>query len=105
MFGIELGAPFLLFAPRRVRLIGVLGLLTLQTLIALTGNYCFFNLLTVALCLLAVDDAVWPRIGRKAQQSPEVRGVAWPSWILVPVVDYCLGFERALALERHISRG
>ena len=31
----------------------------LQVLIALTGNYGFFNLLTLALCLLAMDDAVW----------------------------------------------
>ena len=30
------------------------------TLIALTGNYYFFNLLAAALCLLAVDDAVIP---------------------------------------------
>jgi hypothetical protein len=27
-----------------------------QGLIFLTGNYCFFNLLTVALCLLLLDD-------------------------------------------------
>jgi lipase maturation factor 1 len=86
MFAIELGAPFLLFAPRRLRLIGICGLLTLQTLIALTGNYCFFNLLTAALCLLAVDDSVWPRVGRRRVTSPEVRGAGWPSWILVPVV-------------------
>ena len=26
-------------------------------LIFLTGNYCFFNLLTIALCLLLLDDA------------------------------------------------
>jgi hypothetical protein len=29
----------------------------LQIIIALTGNYCFFNLLTIALCLLLIDDA------------------------------------------------
>src|SRR5262249_32980629 len=29
----------------------------LQIVIALTGNYCFFNLLTIALSLLLVDDA------------------------------------------------
>ena len=86
MFGIELGAPFLLFAPRRLRLIGVLGLLTLQVLIALTGNYCFFNLLTAALCLLAVDDAVWPRIGRRApvRKSAALAGLpgSWFRWWL-----------------------
>jgi lipase maturation factor 1 len=96
MFGIELGAPFLLFGPRRIRLIGVLSLLTLQTLIALTGNYCFFNLLTAALCLLSVDDAVWPPIRRKSHPRPEVRGVAWPSWILVPVVVVVLALSGPL---------
>jgi hypothetical protein len=85
MFGIELGAPFLLFGPRRIRLIGVVALLTLQTLIAATGNYCFFNLLTAALCLLAVDDTAWPRLGRKVRPGPELRGAGWPSWFLVPV--------------------
>jgi hypothetical protein len=30
----------------------------LQLVIALTGNYCFFNLLTLALCLLLIDDSV-----------------------------------------------
>jgi hypothetical protein len=29
---------------------------SLQIMIALTGNYCFFNLLTIALCLLLLDD-------------------------------------------------
>src|SRR4030095_8965351 len=32
--------------------------------IALTGNYCFFNLLTIALCLLLIDDAA---IGRSVE--------------------------------------
>ena len=88
MFSIELGAPFLLFAPRRLRLIGVAGLLTLQTLIALTGNYCFFNLLTAGLCLLAIDDAVWPKFGRKPSVPSEVRGAGWPSWALIPLVAF-----------------
>jgi lipase maturation factor 1 len=30
----------------------------LQLVIAFTGNYCFFNLLTIALCLLLIDDSV-----------------------------------------------
>ena len=33
-------------------------LIFLQLAIAITGNYCFFNLLTIALCLLLIDDAV-----------------------------------------------
>ena len=62
MFFVELGLPFLLFGPRRVRLFAVAGVAVLQLLIALTGNYGFFNLLTLALCLTCVDDAVWSKL-------------------------------------------
>ena len=61
MFAIELGLPFFLFGPRRMRLAGAAGLAALQAGIALTGNYGIFNLLTMALCLLAIDDRQWPR--------------------------------------------
>jgi hypothetical protein len=57
MFGIELFVPFLIFAPRRLRQWACLTLVFFQMLIFLTGNYCFFNLLTIALCLLLLDDA------------------------------------------------
>ena len=63
MFAIELVLPFFLFGPRRARLFAVGGIATLQLLIALTGNYGFFNLLTLLLCLMCVDDAVWRQVG------------------------------------------
>jgi len=55
-FFIELVVPFLIFAPRRLRFLaaGLIALLQLQ--IFLTGNYNFFNLLTMALCILLLDD-------------------------------------------------
>ena len=56
MFGIELFVPFLIFAPRRLRRFACLTLVFFQAWIFLTGNYCFFNLLTLALCLLLLDD-------------------------------------------------
>ncbi|MXV74531.1 DUF393 domain-containing protein, partial [Candidatus Poribacteria bacterium] len=59
MFAVELVVPFLIFAPRRLRTAGCVGLIGLQVLIILTGNYCFFNLLTIALCLLLIDDVTW----------------------------------------------
>jgi lipase maturation factor 1 len=62
MFSIELVLPFLLFGPRRARLFAVAGIATLQLLIALTGNYGFFNLLTLGLCLVCVDDGVWRQL-------------------------------------------
>jgi predicted DCC family thiol-disulfide oxidoreductase YuxK len=58
LFAVELGAPFLIFAPRRLRLIACGAIVTLMALIALTGNYCFFNLLTVTLCVLLLDDQI-----------------------------------------------
>ena len=53
---IELVAPFLIFAPRRWRMPAHASCWRLQALIFLTGNYTFFNLLTVALTLFLFDD-------------------------------------------------
>jgi predicted DCC family thiol-disulfide oxidoreductase YuxK len=61
VLAIEMGAPLLMFLPRRLRQLGFSLLVGLQLLIALTGNYAFFNLLTVALCAFLVDDAVFAR--------------------------------------------
>lgn len=56
MFVIEIGLPFLIWTPRRIRLIAFGGFVMLQLLILLTGNYTFFNWLTLALCILLLDD-------------------------------------------------
>lgn len=61
MFAIELGAPFLLLMPRRARFLGAGLIAFLMALIAATGNYGFFNLLTLALCLACLDDRVLGR--------------------------------------------
>jgi hypothetical protein len=55
---VEIILPFFIWAPRRPRLIAAGLMIFLQLVIALTGNYCFFNLLTIALCLLLIDDSV-----------------------------------------------
>lgn len=57
MFAIELAVPFLIFAPRRPRFFACATLIALQIFILLTGNYCFFNLLTIILCFTLLDDA------------------------------------------------
>jgi hypothetical protein len=70
VFIIELGMPFLIFAPwRRARLIGIGALIFLQVLIALTGNYAFFNLLAIALCAPALDDGFLRRFFPKSLLS------------------------------------
>jgi lipase maturation factor 1 len=62
MFAVELGAPWLIFAPRRLRFFGCAAMVSLQMLILLTGNYTFFNFLTLTLCLLLLDDFVLQQI-------------------------------------------
>ncbi len=61
MFLAELIIPFLFFAPRRLRYFACAVSIGFQLLIMVTGNYCFFNLLAIALCLLLLDDTVWQR--------------------------------------------
>ena len=58
---VEIIVPFFIWAPRRLRLLAAALLVSLQIAIALTGNYCFFNLITIALCILLIDDVVWRR--------------------------------------------
>ena len=61
VFVLELVIPFLVLTPRRLRLAGAALIAGFQLLIAFTGNYAFFNLLAIALCVLAVDDSYWRR--------------------------------------------
>ncbi|HMJ65839.1 MAG TPA: lipase maturation factor family protein, partial [Candidatus Binatia bacterium] len=49
MLLIELAVPFLIFAPPPYRQFAGLLIIGLMLLIMLTGNYCFFNLLAIAL--------------------------------------------------------
>ena len=60
--GIELGVVFLIFTPRRLRAAAAVCVLLLQVLILLTGNYNFFNLLTMLLCIFLFDDAALGRV-------------------------------------------
>jgi lipase maturation factor 1 len=57
MFVVELVLPFLIFCPRRLRFFAACGILLLQSCILLTGNYNWFNLQTMLLCLPLFDDA------------------------------------------------
>src|ERR1043165_1849910 len=64
---VEIVVPFFIWAPRRLRHIAGGLLILLQVVIGATGNYCFFNLLTIALCLLLFDDSfLGQSVGRDA---------------------------------------
>src|ERR1700730_5967240 len=58
---VEIVVPFFIWAPRRLRLLACALLIFLQIAIGVTGNYNFFNLLTIALCLLLIDDGICRR--------------------------------------------
>ena len=53
---VELAVVFLIFLPRRPRAVAGVLALAFQLAILLTGNYNFFNLLTMLLCLFLFDD-------------------------------------------------
>ena len=64
MFVVELLLPWAIFLPARwdrIRLGACAGLVLLQVVIGATGNYGFFSILSVALCLTLVDDRTWAR--------------------------------------------
>jgi lipase maturation factor 1 len=94
---IELGAPLLMLGPRRARFAGGAATVGLMILIALTGNYCFFNLLTVALCVVLLDDDALPRWARQLGQTgwwpwPWRRrpapGRSWDRWLVAAIAAY-----------------
>ena len=62
MFIVELILPFLIFGPRRLRFFAAFGILLLQCCILFTGNYNWFNLQTMLLCLPLFDDAAIQKI-------------------------------------------
>ncbi len=82
LFVIELGLPLLIFMPRYLRYSAAAGFTLLQVMILLTGSYNFFNLLTLLLCLLLLDDSrfkAWVPLMHGADiHHPPKR----PHWIL-----------------------
>jgi hypothetical protein len=76
MLIIQILGPLLLLAPRRLRHVGALAIIGLMLVIALTGNYGYFNLLTAALAVLAFDDELlsrWRRIPAMLPVQPASR--------------------------------
>jgi predicted DCC family thiol-disulfide oxidoreductase YuxK len=61
-FFVELILPFCILCPRRLRFFAACGILLLQSCILITGNYNWFNLQCMLLCLLLFDDAAVQKI-------------------------------------------
>jgi lipase maturation factor 1 len=87
VFFFELLVPLLIFTPRRPRLAAFWLIIFFQLLIAATGNYGFFNLLTIVLCLSLPDDAFWRwllRLRPARAERPKSR-LRWPRLVTIPV--------------------
>ncbi|XP_038667573.1 lipase maturation factor 2a [Scyliorhinus canicula] len=84
VFVLETVVPLLFFAPtRRLRLFAFYTQVLLQILIIITGNYNFFNLLTIVLGFSLLDDRhfhYWSRRGKK--QIPESWSRTLQAWII-----------------------
>ena len=70
VFAIELLAPWLIVLGARARVVAGAAFVLLQALIALTGNYAFFNLLSAALALTLIDDRIVLRSRPSSVSSP-----------------------------------
>jgi hypothetical protein len=77
VFIVELAVPFFFLIPRRrFRVAGAWLTIALQLAIAATGNYTFFNLLTIVLCI----PLFWPE---PAVQAPRRFAIGMAAWVLV----------------------
>ena len=107
---IELGAPFLMFGPRPTRKLGFSALAGLQALIAATGNYAFFNVLTVALAVWTLDDGSFPVLGRLARFSRRPAGrrrgalARASGWIAYGALSTLLAIASTVTFAAHLRR-
>jgi predicted DCC family thiol-disulfide oxidoreductase YuxK len=97
---IELGSVFLVFLPRRLRAAAACCVLLLQSLIILTGNYNFFNLLTILLCVFLFDDAALGRVvprwmeSRVQRRAPDARRTATVAATVLALIIVPVGLNR-----------
>lgn len=89
----------LLIMPRRIRHVGALLQIGLQLAIIATGNYGFFNYLTIALCLTFFDDRFWPQCIRRRFEPEQCVEDDSPK-----VCEYALEQEWRPAQEKRSAR-
>ncbi len=76
VLALELGLPWLMLAPRRPRALACAGTLALMLAIGSTGNYGFFDPLTVVLALALLDDRMLARLPAWLRPKGETRSRA-----------------------------
>ncbi len=112
MFVIEIGSPFLIFGNACARRIAFSALTGLQILILLSGNYTFFNLLSIVLCFTLIDDSLWqrffpPSLKSALDNAALVTGNSWQKCqkiMVLPLVS-TLCIANACMLTLHVEGG
>jgi lipase maturation factor 1 len=67
-----LAIPFLFFGPPSLKILGVFLSVFLQILIILSGNFCFFNFLTILLHLFLINDSFYPFNFARSLNDPNI---------------------------------
>ncbi|HWI59843.1 MAG TPA: lipase maturation factor family protein [Bacillota bacterium] len=96
MLGVELIVPFFIFGPAPLRYVAATSFILLMLLIQLTGNYSFFNLLSIALSFLLLDDQAlrstfqWliPSMPLSLAAAP-----LWRNWLGLGIAAFLLGLS------------
>lgn len=88
-FVIEIAIPFLFFIPiHSLRMLSFHSQMLFQVFIVITGNYNFFNLLTMALCLSLVDDDFLLNAQGRSNSVKGMSGTAfkWMRYLFTKVI-------------------
>jgi predicted DCC family thiol-disulfide oxidoreductase YuxK len=84
MFFVEFVVPFFYFFPRRTRMFAFWLTVIFQLGIMATGNYGFFNILTIVLAVSLLDDVAIAKITRGRLIFPLRQAIIRP-WVLAPI--------------------
>ena len=108
MFVVELVLPFLIFGPRRIRFVAAFGILLFEGCILATGNYNWFNLQTMLLCLALFDDAALrrilpPRLGRLARTGAKDQPQRGAMTIVVSAVAVLMVFLSLVQMDERFG--
>lgn len=106
VFGVELIVPFLFFFPRRIRLLAGGITILFQGAIFVSGNYTFFNLLVLVLCLFLLDDGIFQLRLLRWMRIPARLPLRWslPRRAMSLAFACCLTLISFYALVRRFGR-
>jgi lipase maturation factor 1 len=99
MFVVELIVPLFMFGGLRARIFAAIATVGLQIIILSTGNYTFFNLLTMLLCVSLVDNSRLPRFQRGLKGYPWGPAIVAISIFIISVESVVDEFTGGMAIS------